>query len=170
MKKLTALVIILALPLLVSAQSKAVTSFIDKYIDHEDVTYVQVKGSLFKLISSIAEYDNGEEPDEDLQALGRISSGISSMTVLKVPYLDTDLSKEDVANLRSSLSKEKYEEYMKVKEGKEMVTIMAQGSGKEVTNGLIMVEEKDGVTLIAFNGTILVKDLNYLSKHHDDWH
>ena len=170
MKKLTALMIIAALPLLASAQSKSVASFIDKYIDHKDVTYVQIKGSLFKLVSSIAEYDNGEEPDEDLQALGRISGGINSMTVLQVPYYDTDLTKEEVASLRSSLEKEKFEEYMKVKEGKELVTIMAQGSGKEVSNGLIMVEEKDELTLISFNGTILVKDLNYMSKNHKNWH
>ena len=170
MKKLTALMIIAALPLLVSAQSKSVSAFIDKYIDHEDVTYVQVKGSLFKLISSIAEYDNGEEPDEDLQALGRISGGIKSMTVLEVPYFDTDLSKDEVANLRSSLKKEKYEEYMSVKEGKELITVMAQGTDSEVSNGLIMVEERDGLTLVSFNGTILVKDLNYMTKHHGDWH
>jgi phosphatidate phosphatase PAH1 len=72
--------------------------------------------------------------------------------------------------LRASLNKEKYEEYMRVKEGKELITVMAQGSGKEVTNGLIMVEEKDGLTVVSFDGTILVKDLNYLSKHHSDWH
>ena len=170
MKKLSAILLLAVLPLMVSAQSKSVSAFIDKYIDHDDVTYVQVKGSMFNLISSIAEYDNGEEPDEDLQALGRIAGGIKSMTVLQVPYYDTDLSKEEVASLRSSLSKEKYEEFVRVKEGKELVTVMAQGSGKEVTNGLILVEEKDELTLISFNGTILAKDLNYLSKHHDDWH
>ena len=170
MKKLSAILLLAALPLLVSAQSKSVTSFMDKYIDHDDVTYVQVKGSLFKLISSIAEYDNGEEPDEDIQALGRISSGIKSMTVLKVPFYETDLSKDEVSALRSNLTKEKYEEFIRVKEGKELITVMAQGSGSEVNNGLIMVEEKDGLTLVSFNGTILVKDLNYLSKHHNDWH
>ena len=162
--------IIAALPFLASAQSKSVSAFVDKYIDHEDVTYVQVKGSLFKLISSIAEYDNGEEPDEDLQALGRISGGIKSMTVLEVPFYETDLTKDEVASLRSNLEKEKYEEYIRVKEGKELITVMAMGSGAEVSNGLILVEERDGLTLVSFNGTILVKDLNYMSKHHKDWH
>ena len=170
MKKLSVILILAVLPMLATAQSKAVNSFVDKYIDHEDVTYVQVKGSMFKLISSIAEYDNGEEPDEDIQALGRISGGIKSMTVLKVPFIDTNLSKDEVAALRSSLVKDNYEEFIRVKEGKELVTVMAQGSGDEVSNGLVLVEERESVTLVSFTGTILVKDLNYLSKHHNDWH
>lgn len=162
--------IIALLPALAIAQSKSVDAFIDKYIDHEDVTYVQIKGSMFNLISSIAEYDNGEEPDEDLQAIGRLADGIKSMVVLQVPYYDTDLSKDEVASLRSALAKEKYEEFVKVKEGKELITVMAQGSGDVVSNGLILVEERDEVTLISFDGTMSIKDLNYLGKNHGNWH
>lgn len=170
MKKLTFLMIIALLPALAIAQSKSVDAFVDKYIDHDDVTYVQIKGSLFNLISSIAEYDNGEEADEDLQAIGRLADGIKSMVVLKVPYYDTGASKEEVATLRSALSKEKYEEFIKVKEGKELVTVMAQGTGDIVSNGLVLVEERDNVTLIKIDGSLSVKDLNYLGKHHNDWH
>lgn len=170
MKKLIAIMIIALLPAGVMAQSKSLDSFIDKYIDHEDVTYVQIKGSLFNLISSIAEYDNGEEPDEDLQAIGRMADGIKSMVVLSVPYYDTNISKEEVTSLKSALVKEKYEEFIKVKDGKELVSVMAQGSGDKVSNGIILVEEKDEFTLIRFTGSLSMKDLNYLGKNHDNWH
>ena len=170
MKKLTTLMIIAILPFVANAQSKAVQSFVDKYSDHDDVTYVVIKGSLFNLIASIAEYDNGEEPDEDLQALGRIADGIKSMEVIQVPYFDTDLSREEVAALRSSLAKEKYEEFVSVKDGKELVNVMAQGTGNEVSNGIILVDEREEFTLITVKGTLSMKDLNYLSKHHNDWH
>jgi len=170
MKKLAILMMIALFPVTLMAQSKTVDSFISKYKNHDDVTFVVIKGSLFNLIASIAEYDNGEEPDEDLQALGRIADGIQSMTVLQVPYYETDLSKAEVNDLRSSIGKEKYEEFIQVKEGKELINVMAQGTGDEVKNGLILIEEKDEFTIISVDGTLSIKDLNYLSKHHKDWH
>ena len=155
MKKLAILMMIALFPVTLMAQSKTVDSFISKYKNHDDVTFVVIKGSLFNLIASIAEYDNGEEPDEDLQALG---------------YYETDLSKAEVNDLRSSIGKEKYEEFIQVKEGKELINVMAQGTGDEVKNGLILIEEKDEFTIISVDGTLSIKDLNYLSKHHKDWH
>jgi len=170
MKKLTTLMIIAMLPFLAMAQSKSVSAFQDKYSDHDDVTYVTIKGSLFNLIGSIAEYDDDEDPDEDLQAFGRIANGINSMEVLRVPFYDTDLNREDVASLRNSLTKENYEEFLMVKEGKELVNVMAQGAADEIRNMLILVEEKNEFTLISIDGTLSMKDLSYLSKNHRNFH
>ena len=170
MKKLTTLMIIAMLPFLAMAQSKSVSAFQDKYSDHDDVTYVTIKGSLFNLIGSIAEYDDDEDPDEDLQAFGRIADGINSMEVLRVPFYDTDLNREEIASFRNSLTKEDYEEFLMVKEGKELVNVMAQGAADEIRNMLILVEEKEDFTLICINGKLSMKDLSYLSKHHDNFH
>ena len=170
MKKLTTLMIIAMLPFLAMAQSKSVSAFQDKYSDHDDVTYVTINGSLFNLIGSIAEYDDDEDPDEDLQAFGRIADGINSMEVLRVPFYDTDLNREEIASFRNSLTKEDYEEFLMVKEGKELVNVMAQGAADEIRNMLILVEEKEDFTLICINGKLSMKDLSYLSKHHDNFH
>lgn len=170
MKKLATLLFLALLPFMVQAQSKSVTSFMDKYSDHDDVTYVVIKGSLFNLISSIAEYDDGDEPDEDLQALGRMADGIKSMTILKVPYFETDLNRDEVKSLRANLQKENFEEFVSVKEGKELVNILAQGEEDEIRNMLVMVEEKEEFTLISINGKLSMKDLSYLSKNHDNFH
>jgi hypothetical protein len=168
MKKLTGLMIIAMLPFLAMAQSKSVTSFQDKYSSHDDVTYVTVKGSLFNLIASIAEYD--DDADEDTQAMARIASGIKSMEVLQVPFYDTDLNREEVATFRNALAKEDYEEFLMVKEGKELINVMAQGASDEIRNMLVLVEEKEEFTLISINGTLSMKDLSYLSKHHQNFH
>ena len=162
--------IIAMLPFLAMAQSKSVSAFQDKYSDHDEVTYVTIKGSLFNLIGSIAEYDDDEDPDEDLQAFGRIANGINSMEVLRVPFYETDLNRDEVASLRNSLTKEDYEEFLMVKEGKELVNVMAQGTADEIRNMLILVEEKNEFTLISINGTLSMKDLSYLSKHHRNFH
>ena len=168
MKKLTGLMIIAMLPFLAMAQSKSVTSFQDKYSDHDDATYVTVKGSLFNLIASIAEYD--DDPDEDTKAMARIANGIKSMEVLQVPFYETDLNREAVANFRTALTKEDYEEFITVKEGKELINVMAQGADDEIRNMLVLVEEKEEFTLISVNGTLSMKDLSYLSKHHKNFH
>lgn len=168
MKKLTTLMIIAMLPIIAMAQSKSVTAFQDKYSDHEDVTYVAVKGSLFNLIASIADYD--EDPDEDMEAMSRIAKGIKSMEVLRVPYYETDLNREEVATLRNSLKKDNYEDFLTVKEGKELINVMAQGTEDEIRNMIVLVEEKDDFTLISINGTLSMKDLSYLSKHHNNFH
>ena len=57
-----------------------------------------------------------------------------------------------------------------VKEGKELVNVLAQGAADEVRNMLILVEEKEDFTLISINGTLSMKDLSYFSKHHTNFH
>jgi hypothetical protein len=168
MKKLTTLMIIAMLPFLAMAQSKTISSFQDKYSDHDDATYVTIKGSLFNLVASIAEYD--EDPDEDMQAFGRIADGINSMEVLKVPFYDTNLNREEVKSLRSALAKEGYEEFLMVKEGKELINVMAQGAADEIRNMLVLVEEKEEFTLISIDGKLSMKDLSYFTKHHTSFH
>lgn len=170
MKKLTGILLLTVLPFFGMAQNKAVQDFFNKYNDHEDVTYVVLKGSLFNLFKDIAEYDNGDEPDEDLQALGHMAGGIKSMKIIQVPYYETNLTKDEVNSLRASLEKDNYEEYVRVKEGKELVNIMAQGDDTEVRNMIILVEEKGEFTIISVDGKLSVKDLSYISKHHADWH
>lgn len=160
--------IIAMLPFLAMAQSKSVTNFQDKYSSHDDVTYVSIKGSLFNLIASIAEYD--DEQDEDFQAMARIAKGIKSMQVLQVPFYETDLNREEVASFRKALAKEDYEEFLTVKDGKELINVMAQGADDEIRNMLVLIEEKEEFTLISINGTLSMKDLSYLSKHHRNFH
>ena len=160
--------IIAMLPFLAMAQSKSVSAFQDKYNDHDDVTYVTIKGSLFSLIGSIAEYD--DDADEDTKAMARIANGIKSMEVLQVPFYDTDLNREEVSTFRKALTKEDYEEFLMVKEGKELINVMAQGAADEIRNMLVLVEEKEEFTLISINGTLSMKDLSYLSKHHKNFH
>ena len=162
--------IVAMLPFMALAQSKAVSAFIDKWSGHEDATYVVVKGSLFNLVASIAKYDDGDEPDEDLQAFGRIADGINSMTVVSLPYYETDISRDEIKALRASLVKENYEEFVTVKEGKELVNVLAQGADDEIRNMLVLVEEKSEFTLISIDGKLSMKDLSYLSKHHGDFH
>ena len=166
MKRLTGLILALALPIAMMAQSESVEKFQDKYSEDRDATFVSIRGSLFNFIASIADFDD----DPETQAIGRIADGIKSMQVLQVPYFESDLSRTEVVALRSALAKEKYEELMSVKEGREYVNILAQGSASEIRNMLILVDNKDEFTLINIEGKLSMEDLSYLSKNHRNWH
>jgi protein tyrosine phosphatase (PTP) superfamily phosphohydrolase (DUF442 family) len=166
MKKVTTLMIIAMFPLLAMAQGKSVTRFQDRYMDNNEVTFVTIKGPLFKFIGSLAEYDD----DPDSQAIAGIANGINSMEILQVPYYETDLSRDEVTSFRNGLAKESYEELMLIKEGRKVVNIMAQGGEDEIRNMLILVDEKEEFTLLSINGKLSMKDLSYLSKHHNNFH
>lgn len=166
MKNLITILLIAFLPVAAMAQSKSVINFQDKYGNHPDVTTVMIKGPLFKFIASLADFDD----DPDTQAVGRIADGITSMEVFSVPFYETDLEREEVTSLRDALLKDGYEEFLRVKEGKDLVNVMSQGKEDEIRNMVILSEEKDNFTLLSINGKLSMKDLSYLSKHHKDFH
>lgn len=164
MKILTALTLFFLASLLAHGQS-SVEKFQDKYKNDRDATSVTVTGGLFKLLGNIAEY--GE--DADSEAVARIAKGIKSLQILSIPMFDSGLDMDEIKKLRSDLTKEKYEELMNIKEGRETVNVLAQGSDDEVRNMVILVQEKDEFALINIDGMLSMKDLAYLAKHHDDW-
>ena len=166
MKKVTTLVMLATLPFMAMAQSKSVANFQDKYVDNKDVTTVLIKGPLFKFIANFADYDD----DPDSQAIGRIADGINSMEILQVPYYETGLNKQEVTNLRQGLDKDGYEELLMVRDDGEHINVLSQGKEDEIRNMLILVEEKDNFTLLNINGKLSMKDLSYLSKHHNNYH
>ena len=166
MKRLTIVLMALVLPFAIQAQSKTVEDFQDKFSEDRDATFVSVRGSLFNFVASIADFDD----DPEAQALGRIADGIKSMQILQVPYFESDLSRTEVESLKKSLSKENFEELMSMKEGRENINILSQGSDSEIRNMLILVDNKDDFILISIEGVLSMEDLSYLSKHHNDLH
>ncbi len=174
MKKFAALIIILIItPLVLVAQNQAVQDFQNKYKSDRDVTYVEITGSLFKFIGSIAEgidTDESGETDPDMEALARVARGITSLKVLSVPKYETGLKQEEITNLRSSLEKDNYEILMTFKEGSKYIHFMAQGNEGELRNMLVLVDKKDEFTILNIDGKLTVEDLSYLARRHHNWH
>jgi hypothetical protein len=167
MKRLATLILMaLILPLVSMGQSKAVVDFQNKYSDDRDASFVTIQGSLFNFVASIADFDD----DPEAQALGRIADGIEAMQVLSVPYFEADLSKAEVQDLKASLKKENYESLMSAKDGREYVEVMAKGSGSEIRDIIILVDNRDQFVLISMDGVLSMEDISYLSKNHKNWH
>ncbi len=169
MKKLATLLIAIALiPSLVSAQSKSLSEFQDKYRDMNNTTFVDISGSLFNFASSIAKYvDEDDEDKEEVEAAGRILGAIKSMQVLKVPY--KLVSSKDIQSLKKDLNREKFEPLMSVKDRDTDMQILAQGSGSELENVTFLVNSEDDFILFTFQGIFSMEDVSYLVKNKDNW-
>lgn len=165
MKKLITLCIALCTVATVFAQSKTVESFRAKYSEDRDAKSVSVSGSLFELVSKIAAYDE----DEEAQAMSRIASNIEQFRLLSIPLVKSGFSHEDVDKMRKDLKGEKYEELMTVKEGLNRVYFMTQGNDDQIKNMVVLIKEDDEFVVMDIDGTLEMKDISYLAKHHKEW-
>lgn len=166
MKKLIAVLVLIGTANFAWAQSKTVEEFHNKYKEDRDAKVVSLNGSLFKLIGSIASY---EENDEDAKTIARIAEGIQSMDVLAIPMHKTGFDAKALDDMRSQLKKEKYEELMTMKEGSDRVYFMTQGTDSQIKNMLILIREEEEFMVMNINGTLDMKDLAYLAKNHKNW-
>ena len=164
MKELTALVLLMLASLMATAQT-TVNDFRDKYEDHDDATSVTIKGNLFELLGDIAEFGD----DEETQMAARMFKGINSMKILSLPLYDVGVSKQEITDLKSSLEKEGFEEYINIREGKEMVNVYAQGTKENISNLIIITQERDDFAIIHIDGSLKHKDIAYIIEHHDEW-
>ncbi|MDH5366961.1 MAG: DUF4252 domain-containing protein [Cyclobacteriaceae bacterium] len=164
MKELTTLILLFVASLIGSTQT-TVEEFTNKYKNEKDATVVTLKGNIFSLLGDIAEWSD----DEEAEMAARIFKGINSMEVLSLSLYDADISKEEITDFKSNLIKEKYEEYINVRDGRETVEVYAQGSKENISNMLIIVQERDDFSLINIDGSLSHKDIAYIVEHHDDW-
>ncbi len=168
MKRTTIILALLMLPMLTMAQSDAVEAFKAKYKDDRDATVVTISGSMFGLISQIASY--GDDEDEELQAMARVADGIKQFQVLSVRYSRSGLKPTEVDDLKAAIEGEKYDELMQSREREKSMTFYAQQSNAEVKNMLVLIDEYDEFTILDIDGTLSMKDLSTLVKHHRDFH
>ncbi len=163
MKNLIITLVLLGFAGMAAAQSKSVEAFRDKYQDDRDAKVVTMNGSMFELLSSIAE--NMDE-SEDSEAISRIAKGIKSMQVLAIPVFRSGLQPEEIDKLHSDLKKEKYEELMQVRDKDQKIYFMAQGDENELRNMVVLVREDEEFIMFNIDGTLNMKDLAYIVDNH----
>ena len=165
MKNLFLSLVLIGIAGSVLAQSKSVEAFRAKYQDDRDAKVVTMNGSMFELVSTIA--DNMEE-NEESEAIARIAKGIKSMQVLAIPLFRSGLEPAEIEKLHKDLMGEKYEELMQVRDGDQRVFFMAQGDENELRNMVVLVREDEEFILFNIDGTLNMKDLAYIVDNHDD--
>lgn len=149
------------------SQSKTIEAFHSKYKDDRDATVVSLSGGLFELLSQVASWD---ESDEEAQAISRIAENIKSMNILQIPLYKSGFDNDDIDKMRADLGKENYKELMTVRDGSENVYFLTQGDKNTVKNMLILIKEDNEFAVLSIDGSLEMKDLSYLAKHHKNWH
>lgn len=165
MKNLVIIFVCLGLAGTAAAQSKSAEAFRIKYQDDRDAKVVSMNGSMFKLLSNIA--DNMEESEESA-AIGRIAEGIQSMQILSVPVFKSGLQPSEIDQLHKDLLSEKYDELMQVRDGDQKIYFMAQGNENELRNMLVLVREDEEFIMFNIDGVLNMKDLAYIVDQHKD--
>lgn len=165
MKNLFVLLVMISVSATSFGQSKSAEAFRNKYQDDRDAKVVTMNGSMFKLVSDIAE---NMEKNDDSEALARIASGIKSMQILAIPVFKSGLQPAEIDQLHKDLVKEKYEELLQVRDGSQKIWFMAQGSENELRNMIVLVREEEEFIMFNIDGTLNMKDLAYIVDNHDD--
>ena len=106
MKRQLATLIICSIVGLTFGQSNSFIEFKIKFDGEDEITTINLSGSLFRLMSEIAE---GMETDPEIEELAKIAGSIDRVNIISVPYSKQNLSKA-IEELHSGLDKEKFDE------------------------------------------------------------
>ncbi len=140
--------VILCLPALLFSQAKSIEQFYNNYKDQKDVTSINLTGELINFVFSASDTETGE-----------IASKISKIRVLLVEEKGL-VSKSDYSALIKSVKKDKFEEFLKFKDGGDAVDFHLRDDGKVITDVLITVRGEDGFILLSLEGLFKYSDLN----------
>ena len=122
-----------------TAQSRIIDNFIDKYSDIETVTHVNLTGNLLNFLIQ----DNDEDGER---------SFMSRLDALRVISFDnlSDVRADDVSALKQGIQANNYEELVRVRDGKDLVHVyLSENKDKVIEELIILVQEPEEFTLVS---------------------
>ncbi len=134
------------------AQSKNIQNFYNKYAAYENATDINVQGWVLKLASAFSE-------DEKAQKT------LDKITQLRILIMEDEnlVSYDDRKKLMRSLKKDKFEEFLQVRDGGDKVDFFLREEGDQITNILMVVNGKDGFVLLSLEGLLNLEDIKDLN-------
>ncbi|MEL6655707.1 MAG: DUF4252 domain-containing protein [Bacteroidota bacterium] len=140
-----------------TAQSRIIDNFIEKYRGVESVTHVNLSGNLLNFII--------EESDEDGE-----HNFMSRLDALRVISFEdaSAVNADDVSALKQGIQANDYEELVRVRDGKELVQIyLSENKDKVIEELIILVQEPEEFTLVSLTGALRYEDLQKLELDDD---
>lgn len=150
MKKIYLIAILVLMTISASAQSPK--SIYNKYRNEKEVTTIYISPTMFKLIGAIPELDLA---DEDVNITPIVKS-LDAMYIIECEDFKT--SQSLVNDVKSLISKKKYELIMETKEGDDIVEMYIISDGQVVNSFIILCAESDEVVYMMFEGHIAMSD------------
>jgi hypothetical protein len=141
------------------AQDKNINNFFDKYKNEENVTIVSISKTMFNMISG----SNIRTGNADISA---IIPKIESMRIITSE--NKSLKEKMAAELKAIITKnKKYEELMRIKEGKSNVTFNAIKKENIINELLMLVTDENAFVAIQILGNFTVEDVQKITKNKD---
>jgi phosphotransferase system HPr-like phosphotransfer protein len=152
MKKILAIIVLAALPVLLNAQD-LIDGLIDKYQGQEGFTTVVINSAMFDIAAAI-------DDDNDLQKMkGMIDK-------IRIIAMD-DFSNTEInffSEIQSQVNAKSYVELMTVKEKDNDVVFYIKYAGKDIEELLLIAGGTDENAIISIKGKIDLKELASISK------
>ena len=161
MKKIVLNILVLAVPILLSAQSSQVEKIFDQYSGEEGYTSIQITKYMFELFSKVA----NEEEDKEFK---KITSKLTGIKILTLDSL-TNIKREQnfYKEITSSLSKTDYKDLMIIKDGTEEIKFIIREMNAKISELVMIVGGNGEAVLIVLLGDINLKQISKLSKSMD---
>ncbi|RMG82933.1 MAG: DUF4252 domain-containing protein [Bacteroidetes bacterium] len=130
----------------------AVQDFYKKYMNHPDLTQVELSGWVLNMAAEFA--------DEDVE-----KKMLSKITRLRVMVMEKGnlVQKSDYNALIRGVKKEQFEPFMNIREGKETIDLYLRSEADNITNVLVLVSGADQFVLLSLEGNFKFSDLNDLN-------
>ena len=153
MKKIIVIVVLVAFPVILSAQD-FVDNLIDKYQGKSGFTTVIIHSALFDIVAAI-------DDDEDLQKMkGMIDN-------LRIIAMEDDFGSSDINffdEMKSQVDTKSYVELLTVKEHDNDVVFYVKYADKDIEELLLVAGGHDDNAVISIKGKINLKQLASLSN------
>ena len=151
------IIALLCLPLLSFSQSKAIEDFYNKYKNHEDISKVELKGWVLKLVAKFT--DEADNTDDFLRKI----------TKLRVLSMDEGniVERADYNRLIKNVQSDRFEDLMYFKEGDSDVKILIREGASAVTDILMVISGDDHFTLLSLEGRLKFSDIQNLNLDID---
>jgi hypothetical protein len=155
MKNLIFLACLLFAGLQANAQSQGIDRFFEKYKSAEGKTNVQIEGDFIKFIANFANDDENE-----------VMKKITKIRVL-VMEEENPVQKSDYDRLMSDMKSERFEELIKVRDGKDRVDIYVKDESDIITDVAVLVNGEEDFVLLSIEGNLKMSDLKDLDIDMD---
>lgn len=159
MKRIVLIIIAIAVPAFMMAQSSAVDNLFNKYKGKDGITTVQISPELFQVMNAmdIEEMDNNEIPFD------KVSS-------VKILTIEDEAANEGINfydEIKGDLKTDDFAEVMTVDDGGETVRMWMKADKGQVLEFLLIVGGDDNV-LVYITGNFNMSDLEGLAESFGD--
>jgi len=146
--KLFIVLLVIAIPGFLAAQSNPLDSYINKYAGQDGFYYLNLETNMFNA------FNVEDSKDSDFNHI---------INLRMLSYEEGKSTKYDASKIYQDftavISKDDYRGIMEVKSNGENVEMMVKKNGDMLSEVIIMVQEDDETTLIAASGNFDLKDL-----------